>query len=61
MLPTYRCEFFRADGSVAASEEFEASDDDEASLLARALYAERSGKDGLRLWHGVLRVYQEDL
>jgi hypothetical protein len=56
----YSCLFLRPDGCVAAKEEFEAETDNDAVILARALYAERAARDGLELWEDTRRVLCED-
>ena len=56
----YRCLFLQADGCVAAREEFEAETDNDALIVARALYAERAARDGLELWEDTRRVHSEE-
>jgi hypothetical protein len=56
----YRCLFLQPDGCVAAREEFEAETDNDAVIVARALYAERAARDGLELWEDTRRVLSED-
>jgi hypothetical protein len=56
----YSCLFFQPDGGVAAKEEFEAETDNDAVIVARALYAERPARDGLELWEDTRRVLGED-
>ncbi|HXR85876.1 MAG TPA: hypothetical protein VN728_02850 [Stellaceae bacterium] len=56
----YRCLFLRPDGCEAAREEFEAESDNDAVIVARALYAERVARDGLELWEDTRRVLAEE-
>jgi hypothetical protein len=59
-MAEYRSVFLTLDGRVAARRDFQAENDDEAVIIARALYAERANRDGLALWQGERRVYCED-
>lgn len=52
--------FLLSDGRVAARRDFQAENDDDAIIIARAFYAERASRDGLALWQGERRVYCED-
>lgn len=52
--------FLQPDGGAAARRVFQAENDDDAIITARALYAERANRDGLALWQGERRVYCED-
>jgi hypothetical protein len=56
----YRCLFLQSDGCIAAREEFDAETDNDAVIVARALYAERAERDGLELWNKERRVHCED-
>jgi hypothetical protein len=56
----YSCFFLQPDGCVAAREEFEAETDNDAVIVAQALYAERAARDGLELWADTRRVLCED-
>jgi hypothetical protein len=56
----YNCRFLLPDGCIAASERFEAETDQDAVIVARALYAERAARDGLELWEDARRVHAED-
>lgn len=56
----YSCVFLQPNGCVAAREEFEAETDNDAVIVARALYAERAARDGLELWEEARRVHAED-
>ncbi|HEX3972955.1 MAG TPA: hypothetical protein VHX19_16625 [Stellaceae bacterium] len=56
----YSCLFLQPDGGVAAREEFEAETDNDAVVVARALYAERAARDGLELWDEARRIHSED-
>jgi len=56
----YRCLFLEPNGRVAAKEEFEAETDNDAVIVARALYAERAARDGLELWEDKRRVLSEE-
>lgn len=59
-MTTYRCDFLGPDGRLAAQRTFEADSDDDAIIVARALYAERASRDGIELWQNGRRVYEED-
>lgn len=56
----YRCLFLQQDGCIGAREEFEAETDNDAVIVARALYAERAARDGIELWEDQRRVLYEN-
>jgi hypothetical protein len=49
-----------ANGCVAAREEFEAETDNDAMIVAHALYAERAVRNGLELWDDQRRILYEN-
>jgi hypothetical protein len=65
-LEDYRCYFLGADGRFVGVETFPATDDDEALLLARRLYAIHAESvvpqhHGFERWQGARRVHTEPM
>ena len=58
-MKQYRCYFLTADDRTGRHRDFEALDDAEAIIRARAFYTEQRFWHGLELWCGPHRIYAD--